>query len=209
MVKHNNVIPNLHFHKHWAGRVKTWFNQPARKLRRRVARQSKAASIFPRPVAGSLRPAVRPPTAKYNMKTRLGRGFTLEELKAAGVNVRVASTIGISVDRRRVNSSQEAMNVNVQRLKEYTSKLVVFPRVAGKVKKGDSAEDVTAAKQLTTAVLPLVKEVEAVEFREITEAEKKSSAYMKLRQNRADVRLQGARFKRAKRLAAAAAEKNM
>ena len=35
MVKHNNVIPNGHFKKKWQFRVKTWFNQPARKLRRR------------------------------------------------------------------------------------------------------------------------------------------------------------------------------
>jgi len=35
MVKHNNVIPNQHFKKKWQFRVKTWFNQPARKLRRR------------------------------------------------------------------------------------------------------------------------------------------------------------------------------
>ena len=36
MVKHNNVIPNGHFKKHWQNYVKTWFNQPARKERRRI-----------------------------------------------------------------------------------------------------------------------------------------------------------------------------
>lgn len=38
MVKHNNVIPNGHFKKHWQNYVKTWFNQPARKTRRRAGR---------------------------------------------------------------------------------------------------------------------------------------------------------------------------
>lgn len=38
--------------------------------------------MFPRPVAGALRPIVHGQTLKYNMKQRLGRGFTLEELKA-------------------------------------------------------------------------------------------------------------------------------
>lgn len=35
MVKHNNVVPNQHFKKKWQLHVRTWFNQPARKLRRR------------------------------------------------------------------------------------------------------------------------------------------------------------------------------
>lgn len=35
MTKHNNVIPNQHFKKKWQLYVKTWFNQPARKVRRR------------------------------------------------------------------------------------------------------------------------------------------------------------------------------
>lgn len=39
MVKHNNVIPNGHFKKHWQNYVKTWFNQPARKQRRRIGEQ--------------------------------------------------------------------------------------------------------------------------------------------------------------------------
>ncbi|KAG9155744.1 hypothetical protein Leryth_004017 [Lithospermum erythrorhizon] len=81
MVKHNNVIPNEHFRKHWQNYIKTWFNQPARKHRRRVARQKKAVKIFPRPTAGPLRPVVHGQTRKYNMKVRAGRGFTLEELK--------------------------------------------------------------------------------------------------------------------------------
>ncbi|XWS62295.1 hypothetical protein CRYUN_Cryun07bG0198200 [Craigia yunnanensis] len=47
MVKHNNVVPNGHFRKHWQNYVKTWFNQPARKARRRIARQKKAVRTFP------------------------------------------------------------------------------------------------------------------------------------------------------------------
>lgn len=35
MVRHNNVVPNEHFRKDWQNYVKTWFNQPARKKRRR------------------------------------------------------------------------------------------------------------------------------------------------------------------------------
>ena len=79
--KRNNIVPNGHFHKDWQTMVKTWFNQPMRAKRRRVARAKKAAAIAPRPVAGLLRPIVRCPTFKYNNKQRLGRGFTLDELK--------------------------------------------------------------------------------------------------------------------------------
>ena len=38
MVRHNNVVPNGHFKKHWQNYVRTWFNQPARKTRRRNGR---------------------------------------------------------------------------------------------------------------------------------------------------------------------------
>lgn len=41
MVKHNNIIPGQHFHKDWQRYVKTWFNQPAKKQARRVARLAK------------------------------------------------------------------------------------------------------------------------------------------------------------------------
>lgn len=46
-----------------------------------AARREKAAKVFPRPVAGSLKPVVTGQTVKYNTKKRAGRGFTLEELK--------------------------------------------------------------------------------------------------------------------------------
>ena len=84
-MKHNNVLPNAHFKKDWDRRVKTWFNQAGQKRRRRLLRKEKAAAIAPRPACGLLRPVVRCPTQKYNMKTRLGRGFTLRELKV-GLN---------------------------------------------------------------------------------------------------------------------------
>eukprot|EP00158_Paraphelidium_tribonemae_P010348 Partr_v1_DN46774_c0_g1_i1_m54235 putative 60S ribosomal protein L13 len=100
----NKVIPNTHFRKDWQLRVKTWFNQPAKKLKRRNLRAAKAKAVFPRPVE-RLRPVVHAPTQKYNAKTRAGRGFSLDELKEAGITRQLATTVGISVDHRRRNKS--------------------------------------------------------------------------------------------------------
>lgn len=81
MVKGNHMISNGHFHKYWQRHIRTWFNQPARKYRRRQNRIKKAKAVFPRPAAGPLRPIVRCPSQRYNTKARAGRGFTLAELK--------------------------------------------------------------------------------------------------------------------------------
>ena len=48
MVRHNNVIPNVHLKKDWQGRVKTWFDQAGRKKRRRQDRSLKAALRNPK-----------------------------------------------------------------------------------------------------------------------------------------------------------------
>ena len=109
-------------------RVKTWLDQPARKVRRRQARAKKAAAIAPRPVAGALRPVVRCQTVRYNMRVRAGRGFTLDEVKGAGLGRQQAQSLGVAVDHRRTNKSKESLAANVARLKEYLGKLVVFPR---------------------------------------------------------------------------------
>ncbi len=79
-IKHNQQLPNNHFHKDWQRRVRVHFDQPGRKSRRRAARLSKAAAVAPRPV-DKLKPVVRCPTIKYNRRARAGRGFTLVELK--------------------------------------------------------------------------------------------------------------------------------
>ncbi|XP_051137974.1 60S ribosomal protein L13-1 [Andrographis paniculata] len=198
MVKHNNVIPNGHFKKHWQNYVKTWFNQPARKTRRRIARQKKAVKIFPRPTAGPLRPIVHGQTLKYNMKVRAGRGFSLEELKAAGIPKKLAPTIGISVDHRRRNSSLEGFQTNVQRLKTYKAKVVVFPRRARKAKAGDSTpEELATATQVAGAYMPIVREKPAVELVKVTEEMKSFKAYDKLRLERTNARHVGVRAKRA------------
>ena len=47
----NGMILKPHFHKDWQRRVAMWFNQPARKIRRRKAGQAKARRPrAPRPV---------------------------------------------------------------------------------------------------------------------------------------------------------------
>jgi large subunit ribosomal protein L13e len=108
MVKHNNVLANVHLRKHWFRFVRSWFNQPARKTRRAATRQAKATSAFPRPVE-KLRPVVHSLSRKYNSKTRYGRGFTLQEVKAAGLTRKFARTVGIAVDHRRQDTSEEGL----------------------------------------------------------------------------------------------------
>ncbi|KAJ1733978.1 60S ribosomal protein L13 [Coemansia sp. RSA 2049] len=185
----NKQLPNVHLRKEWDLRVRTWFNQPGRKLRRRRARIAKAAKIAPRPTE-LLRPAVRCPTVKYNRKVRVGRGFTLEELKAAGLGAKHAATVGIAVDYRRRNRSEEALARNVERLKAYQAKLIVLPRNAKK----RSAADVEAYKnaaQVSGQVIPIAADVEIEAPRAITAEEKKSNAYVTLRKARGDFKSAG------------------
>jgi len=196
------MIPNAHFHKHWQRRIKTWFDQPARKLRRRQARIAKAAAVAPRPVTGDLRPVVHCPTARYNTKTRLGRGFTLEEIKGAGMSKHFARSIGIAVDHRRTNKSVESLQANIQRLKEYRSRLILFPKKTSKPQKGDSsAEEIKLAAQLRGPVLPIKKRVRREKAQAITDELKKFPIYSHLRRVRTDKRLCGQREKKAREAA--------
>lgn len=196
------MIPNAHFHKDWQRWVKTWFNQPARKIRRRNNRIEKARKIAPRPVGGNLRPVVRCTTFKYNTRVRSGRGFTLDEIKAAGMNPKEAMTIGIAVDYRRRNRSVESLQLNVQRLKEYRSKLILFPKKSSKPQKGDSTEEeIKMAQQVIGDVMPIAQSYKADKARKITDEERKSSVFTALRVARANKKLQGYREKKAREAA--------
>jgi len=202
---HNNVLHGNHFRKDWQRRVRTWFDQPGRKLRRRNARKAKAAVLGVRPLT-LLRPAVRAQTVRYNTKVREGRGFTLAELKAAGINRKEALSVGIVVDHRRRNLSEEGMSVNVQRLKAYKEKLIIFPRKAGKPKKGDSSADDLKA-ETTRLQVPLSNPYTHEEPRKITQEERDFKAYQTLRVERANARYDGARKERTRKKAEAEAAK--
>ena len=58
------------------------------------------------------------------------------------------------MDHRRRNRSLESLQTNSQRLREYRSKLILFPRKPNKPKAGDS--DVSAnCVYVTTGVVPI------------------------------------------------------
>ncbi|KAI3904389.1 hypothetical protein MKW98_014569 [Papaver atlanticum] len=132
------------------------------------------------------------------MKVRAGRGFSLEELKSAGIPKKLAPTIGISVDHRRRNSSLEGLQTNVQRLRTYKAKLVVFPRRAGKIKAGDSTpEELATATQVTGSFMPIVRERPAFDLVKVTDEMKSVKGYAKLRLERMNAKHVGVRAKRA------------
>lgn len=213
-IKHNQQIPHNHFRKDWQRRVRVHFDQPGRKLRRRNARQAKAVVVAPRPI-DKLRPVVRCPTIKYNRRVRAGRGFSLAELKEAGIPRKLAPTIGISVDPRRQNLSQETLAINVERLKTYQSRMILFPRKHSKPKKGDASQEEIKSVQNTVSKLKIslpiittsggVSEIKKSDMPEPVEG----GAYRKLRDARSEARYSGKRDKRAKDKAdeAAAAKK--
>merc|ERR1711939_156432 len=211
-MKHNNQIHSCRkFRKYWQRYVKTWFNQPARKASRRAARDKKAALVHPRPVAGAVRPVVHPPTVKYNSKVRVGRGFSLAELKAVKLGKLEARSLGIAVDPRRRNRSVNGKQANEQRLREYKANLVVFPRNAKKAKggwKADASADETAVAQQVTAqvVMRPTKAAAAGEFRKITAEEAKANTTRSLKAAWNDARLVGYRAKRAQEKAEKAAQ---
>lgn len=123
-MKHNNALMSNHFNKN-AMKYKMWFNQPARALKRRNTRNEKARKQYPIPVK-KLLPVVRQPTQRYNHKVRLGRGFTKEEISAAGVELVHAMKVGIKFDKRRKDRNTETFNRNVERIKEYLSHIKIY-----------------------------------------------------------------------------------
>jgi len=195
---HNNQLPNNHFRKDWQRRVKTWFNQPGRAARRHRNRVTRAATLGARPLK-SLRPAVHCPTVRYNMKVREGYGFSLAEIKEAGFNKRECRGLGVVVDYRRRNLSEESKKLNVERLKEYKTRLIVFPkrtRTSVLLKKqGKIEEDKPKSGRFTLSDKP-VSQLSSDEYtrqpvplpvpahespRKITAEEKKFEAYKTLR----------------------------
>uniref|UniRef100_A0A8B9G8P2 Large ribosomal subunit protein eL13 n=1 Tax=Amazona collaria TaxID=241587 RepID=A0A8B9G8P2_9PSIT len=187
----NGMILKSHFHKDWQWLVATSFNQPACKIHRRKACQVKACRITPHPVAGPVRPIVRCPTIKYHKKVRARRGFsadTTHSLPLAGINKKLAQTIGIS-----------SLQANVQRLKEYHSKLILFPRKLAMLKKGDcSAEELKTATQLTGQVMPIKTVFKREKACVISEDEKNFKAFASLCVAQANAWVFGIRTKCAK-----------
>mmetsp|Transcript_116148 Transcript_116148/g.329162 ORF Transcript_116148/g.329162 Transcript_116148/m.329162 type:complete len:221 (+) Transcript_116148:105-767(+) len=207
----NNVLPNVHFRKvngMQHGRfnrvmMRTWLDQAGRKKRRYLTRRAKAAKVAPRPAGGLLRPVVHPPTQRYNMKLRLGRGFTFEELREAKISPKLARTIGIAVDHRRRNKCAESLQLNVERLNLYKSKLLVFPKGSGKkaVKNGDTpkSELQNVAQNTLKEIIPVPKPQLRIKARAITAEEKGESysAYKKMQKARIDQKWDGQKRKRA------------
>lgn len=119
--------------------------------------------MFPRPVE-SLRPIVHCCGIEYNMYERLGKGFSIAELNAVKLNTLRARQLGIAVDTRRVNKSQNSLDTNVARLQEYLKRLVVF-------KKDANPEEIKAAVQVSRP-LPLVKAQPTITTGKISEQPK-------------------------------------
>jgi large subunit ribosomal protein L13e len=62
----------------------------------------------------------------------------MSEIKLAGIPKKQAKGLGIVIDKRRRSKSEEGQKINVDRLKEYRSRLVVFPKKQGVPKSGDA-----------------------------------------------------------------------
>jgi large subunit ribosomal protein L13e len=124
--------------------------------------------------------------------------------QAAGIPRKYAPTIGISVDPRRQNLSEESLKVNVERLQDYMKRVIVFPRKNGKTKQGDGAEaDVKKAREGEDTIkanrhgLPIKNVIKVPEVK--TKDEKSTEGvYRKLRDSRSEARFVGVREKRAK-----------
>merc|ERR1712170_9636 len=85
---------------------------------------------------------------------------------------------------RRTSTSEEQLQLNVERLNTYKSKLILFPRKDGKVKKGlindSTAEQVKSAaagNQVAGKVLPRATAAREDEFAAITADDKKFLAH--------------------------------
>jgi len=185
----SKVLANVHLGKDWQEKVKTFFNQPQRKIRRRQLRRQRAERVAPNPTH-LLRPAVRGQTRRYNNKLTLGRGFTVAELKAAGIKgLNYARSIGIAIDLRRKDTCSETQKLNAQRIKDYVSRMILYPKrnrpdkkpqvleaTSNQLKSGEAVQ-----QNKTRAVIPLPKQESAFSFSTISKEMAADIVYKRLR----------------------------
>merc|ERR1712190_386804 len=95
----------------------------------------------------------------------------------------------------------ESLQANVNRLKLYKSKLVVFPKKSGKkgVKKGDTprSELQNVAQNTLKEIIPVERPQLRIKARAISADEKEASAYKKIQKARAEKKYFGANKKKA------------
>lgn len=188
MVHHNNMLPNVHLGKDWQEKVKTWFNQAGRKRRRRKLRERCQKLQSPNPTH-KLRPIVRGQTNKYNTKRRLGRGFTKKEIENAGLRgLSYVRSLGIAVDLKRKDTCKETLDLNTKRIKDYISRIILYPR-----KKPDKKPQVKEADEnlintpeakeqnKSKVIIDFPKEDPGFEFTKVTDEMKKENVYKKQR----------------------------
>jgi large subunit ribosomal protein L13e len=143
-------------------------------------------------------------TRKYSSKLRYGKGFTLQELAKAKISPDFARTVGIAVDHRRHDLSEEALQLNVQRLESYKSKLILFPRRSDKPKKGDIADSTadklksTGAQNVTRHVIEKPKRKLRQTPLKITKELTGAKIFRKIRQLRVNEKYRGKREKKAR-----------
>lgn len=102
------------------------------------------------------------------------------------------------MDHRRTNKCQESLDLNSDRLKDYKSRLMVFPRRSGtkNVKKGDSTGKKEAQQINDINTLP--EAAKAVVMAPITAEMTSFNAHAALRNARNDARMVGIRLKKSK-----------
>lgn len=130
----------------------------------------------------------------------------IQYLQEAGIPRKLAPTIGIAVDPRRQNLSEESLAANVERLKAYKARLVLFPRKVKSPKEGEaSASDVKSHRESghenkvkrAAHAFPISNKTTIKEGK-VADFESEPAAYRKLREARSEARFVGVREKRAK-----------
>lgn len=112
-------------------------------------------------------------------------------MNAAGIlSLNEARSLGISVDVRRKDTSNETLTANTQRLKTYLSKIILHPRKQGKTAKKSLVPEATKevlagpnskSQNTTKQVIPLPKQEAGFTWTNLTKEIKEASAYKTLR----------------------------
>jgi large subunit ribosomal protein L13e len=122
MVKHNNTTKSGHFKKSWEKRIKTWFNSPLKKIKRRNKRKINKKSFSEVSKGSVFRPIVHCQTKIHNLRVKIGRGFSPNEVNSTGFSERIAKSLGISVDKRKKKKGKDKI-FNKKRLGNYFKNL--------------------------------------------------------------------------------------